>query len=83
MEGQVFTLEVKDSRRNSAEKQKADAEVYSVVAEIVSVNRNIAERPSLHSPNHESFNHESEIRNHPIKQSTNQVGQQGDSAQGP
>ena len=54
MEGQVFTIEVKDSSRNSAEKDKADAEVYSVVTEIVFV-----ARPSLHFPNHESINQKS------------------------
>ncbi|HZU29726.1 MAG TPA: hypothetical protein VFB79_01345 [Candidatus Angelobacter sp.] len=61
MEGQLFTVEVKDSRRNSAERNKTDAEIYSVVTEIVAVDRNIAANPSLHSPNHESLNQESKI----------------------
>lgn len=68
MEGQVFTIEVMDSRQNSAEKDKADAEIYSVVTEIVS-----AARPSLHSPNPESINQKSRIA-----QSHNQVGQYTD-----
>lgn len=68
MEGQVFTLEVKDSRRNSTEKDKADAEVYSVVTEIISV-----ERPSLHSPNLESINQKSFNQESEIKQSPNQA----------
>jgi hypothetical protein len=68
MECQVFTIEVKDSGRNSAEKDKADAEVYSVVTEIASV-----ERPSLHSPNPESINQKSLNHESGIKQSPNQA----------
>jgi hypothetical protein len=64
MEGQVFTVEVKDCRRDAAEKEKADSEIYSKVTEIASV------QPR---PNPESINQESRIKNHPIKQSTNQV----------
>lgn len=45
IEEQVFTIEVKDNNRNSADKQKAGGKVCSVVTAIVSV-----ERPSLHSP---------------------------------
>jgi hypothetical protein len=77
MEGQVFTIDVKDSSRNSAEKVKTDAEVYSVVTEIVSV-----ERPSLHSPNPESINQKSLNQKSRIMQSHNQaVNQSGWPAQ--
>lgn len=76
LEGQVFIVEVKDSRRNSAEEQKADAEIYSVVTKIISVQPG----PTCNNPapNQKSFNQESinqKSSNHPIKQSTNQVGQ--------
>ncbi len=64
LEGQVYTVNVKDCRRNAKEQEKADAEIYSVVSEIVSVGR----FPIL---NHSIRNQESS--NHPIMQSTNQV----------
>ena len=64
LEGQVYTVVVKDCRRNAKEQEKADAEIYSVVSEIVSVSRS----PIL---NHSIRNQKSS--NHPIKQSTNQV----------
>ena len=64
LEGQVYTVEVKGCRRNAKEQEKADAEIYSVVSEIVSVTRS----PIL---NHSIRNQESS--NHPIMQSTNQV----------
>ena len=63
LEGQVFTVQVRDCRRDAKERTKADAEVYSVVSEIVSV-----AHPSLHSPNQKSINQESGIT-----QSTNQA----------
>jgi hypothetical protein len=63
LEGQVYTVEVKDSRRNAKEQEKAEAEVYSKVTEIVSVTRPIL--------NHSIRNQES--HNQPIMQSTNQV----------
>jgi hypothetical protein len=64
LEDQVYTVEVKDCRRNAKEQEKADAEIYSVVSEIVSVSRS----PIL---NHSIRNQES--HNQPIMQSTNQV----------
>jgi hypothetical protein len=62
LEGQVYTVEVKDCRRNAREQEKANAEIYSVVTEIVSV----ARAPIL---NHSIRNQES--HNQPITQSTN------------
>jgi hypothetical protein len=35
--GQVFTVEVKDSRRDAAETEKADAEIYSKVTAVLNV----------------------------------------------
>lgn len=68
LESQIFTVEVKDSRRNSAERDKADAEIYSVVAEIVAVDRN-----SPAAPNQKSLNQESENKQSP-NQAINQSG---------
>lgn len=68
LEGQVFTVEVRDCRRDAKERDKTEAEVYSVVREIVSV-----ARPSLVSPNRESLNQESGImqsHNQAINQSS-------------
>jgi hypothetical protein len=67
-EGQVYTIEVRDSRRNAAEKEKADAEIYSVVTEIISVDRNSAAASNAGSINQESPNQKSRIT-----QSTNQA----------
>lgn len=69
--GQLFTIEVRDCRRNEKEEDKVESEVYSKVTEIVSV-----DHPSLDSPNQESLNQKSgnqESSNHPIEESTNQV----------
>jgi hypothetical protein len=49
-EGQIYTVEVKDSRTDAAETEKADAEVYSKVTAILKVER---------SRNPKSFNQES------------------------
>jgi hypothetical protein len=48
-EGQIYTIDIRDNRRDSSEKEKADAEIYSVVKAIVDVQRN-----SPHTPNPES-----------------------------
>lgn len=72
LDGQVFIVEVRDCRRDAKERAKADAEVYSVVSEIVSV-----AHPSLHSPNQKSINQESGIT-----QSTNQAINQSGLATG-
>src|SRR4051812_45625689 len=64
LEGQVYTVDVKDCRRNAKEQEKADAEIYSKVTEIVSVSQ---------APNPESFNQESRIRE-PTNQAINQSG---------
>jgi hypothetical protein len=61
MEGQVFTVEVKDSRRNADETEKADPEMYSKVVGIISVDS---------KPNLESGISQSEIKN---QKSTNQA----------
>ena len=37
LEGQIFTVEVKDSRNDPADTEKADAEVYSKVTAILNV----------------------------------------------
>jgi len=68
LEGQIFTVEVRDSRRNEKQADKAEAEVYSKVTEIVSVDRR-----SLDSPNHESFNQKSKNQESRITQSHNQA----------
>lgn len=65
LDGQVYTVEVRDNRRDAAEAEKADAEIYSVVAEIIAV-----DRPNL-TRNQESFNQL--IRESEIKQSPNQA----------
>jgi hypothetical protein len=41
MEGQIYTVEVEDNRQTSTQKQKSDAEIYSVVREIVHVDRGL------------------------------------------
>lgn len=64
LEGQVFTVEVRDRSRNSADEEKADAEIYSAITAVVDV----VTRRSPWTPNHESFNQKSEI-----KQSTYQA----------
>jgi hypothetical protein len=73
LEGQLYTLEVKDSRRNGQEKEKNDAEIYSVVAEIVGVERRSAPADLGSPPNQESSNQESRITQSP-NQAINQSG---------
>ena len=68
MEGQVFTIEVKDSTRNSSEEDKTAAEIYSRVVEIVSV-----DRAALPAHNPESINQKSRIMQ-PTNQAINQSG---------
>ena len=68
LEGQVFTVEVRDCQRDAKERAKTDAEVYSKVSEIVSV-----ARPSLYSPNQKSINQESRITQS-ANQAINQSG---------
>lgn len=65
LDGQVYTVEVRDNRRDAAEKEKADAEIYSVVSEIIAVDRPAPTR------NQESLNQL--IRESEIKQSPNQA----------
>ena len=72
LEGQIYTLEIRDNRRDSREKEKADAEIYSVVRAIVEVQRNSPNTPNQESGINKSINQESV--NPPIKQSTSQVG---------
>jgi hypothetical protein len=72
LEGQVYEIEVGDSRRDSEERQKTDAEVYSRVTAIVS-----AAHPNRLSPNQESVNQESRITQSPnqaVKQSSRPGG---------
>ena len=67
LEGQVYELEIADSRKNAEDHEKSEPEIYSRVTAMIS-----AARPSLHSPNHESFNQKSGItqsRNQVINQS--------------
>ena len=71
-EGQIFTVEVKDSRRNSSENDKPDAEIYSVVSAVLSVVPRTASRGSA-ARNQESFNQESRIKQSP-NQAINQSG---------
>jgi len=68
-EGQIYTIDIRDNLRDSTEKEKVDAEIYSVVRAIVDVQRN---SPNTPIRNQKSINQES--LNPPIKQSTNQVG---------
>jgi hypothetical protein len=75
-EGQIYTLDIRDNRRDSSEKEKADAEIYSVVRAIVDVQRNSPYTPNQESGINKSINQES--RNPPIKQSANQVGHLGE-----
>lgn len=73
LEGQIYLVEVDDSRTNSEEQAKADSEIYSRVTRILSVER----RPGP-IMNHESKNQESEIMQSPnqaINQSRLAVGQ--------
>jgi hypothetical protein len=67
LEGQVFTVEVKDSRHDSAEKEKSDAEVYSKVTAILAVDSRAAITNAL------IRNHESGIMQSP-NQAINQSG---------
>jgi hypothetical protein len=72
LDGQVYEIEVSDSYRDSEERQKTDAEVYSRVTEIVS-----AAHPKRQSPNQESVNQESRITQSPnqaINQSSRPAG---------
>jgi hypothetical protein len=39
LEEQLYTVEVKDSRHNAKDEQKAEGEIYSKVTQIVSVDR--------------------------------------------
>lgn len=62
LEGQMYEVQVEDCRKNADERPKSDAEVYSQVTRIVSVNR----RPP------ESFNQKSKNQESGIMQSPNQ-----------
>jgi hypothetical protein len=68
LDGQVYEIEVCDSCRDSEERQKTDAEVYSRVTAMLS-----AAHPNRRSPHRESANQESRITqspNQPINQSS-------------
>ena len=65
VQGQEYVIEVGPVGHDSDQRTKSDDEVYSTVRRII----------SARFMNLESLNRESKIRNHPIKQSTNQVGQ--------
>ena len=60
LDGQVYEIEVADSCRDSEEQQKAEPEIYSRVKEIIS-----AAHPKRLSPNQESANQESRIKQSP------------------
>ena len=64
LEGQIFTVEVKDSRKDAAEKEKADAEIYSKVTAILKIEA---------GRNPESINQKSGIMQSP-NQAINQSG---------
>jgi hypothetical protein len=66
LEGQIYTVEIRDNRKTAKESDKCDSEIYSVVEEIVCVERSTLIKNQL-IKNHESHDQ-------PIKQSTNQVG---------
>jgi hypothetical protein len=68
-EGQVFAVEVRDRSRNAADEEKSDAEIYSAISEIVAVEV----RCPPCTPNQESFNQESRIKQSP-NQAINQSG---------
>jgi hypothetical protein len=67
LDGQIFTVEVKDSRKDPAETEKADAEIYSKVTAILNVNACAAITNPL------IRNHESGIMQSP-NQAINQSG---------
>jgi hypothetical protein len=72
-EGQTFTIAVKYSRRCSAGKDKTDAELYSVVTEIVKVEWQAANEYNPEPINQESLNQKSRIKQ-PPNQAVNQSG---------
>jgi hypothetical protein len=71
LDGQVYEIEVGNSYKDSEERQKTDAEVYSRVTAILS-----AAQPGRRSPNHESLNQESRITQSP-NQAINQSSRPG------
>ena len=71
LEGQVYEIEVSNSCRDSEERQKTDAEVYSRVTAILS-----SAHPNRQSPHHESLNQESRITQSP-NQAINQSSRPG------
>jgi hypothetical protein len=76
LEGQVYEIEVENSGKDSEERQKTDAEVYSRVTAIVSA----AAHPNRRSPNQESVNQESRITQSP-NQAINQSSRPGGAIQ--
>ena len=75
LDGQIFEIEVADSRKDSGERPKAEAEVYSRVTAILS-----ATSPSQQSPNLKSFNQESRTTQSP-NQAINQSSRPGGAIQ--